>query len=111
MNECDWLRIIAEELKNGSGGGFPIPPGGNPVVGIQEVDNYQVGLTAGTTTVPAGALSISLATSSDFAGTVQGAAVSGTKSISRTAQPGNVCPAFVVTRSSGTYDIYVVTPV
>lgn len=99
--------------KGGSSGVPFVPPtvDGVKVVGIQEVDTFATGLTTANTTVQAGALSIGFNPSSDFTGTIQGAAWTGAKgAITRTAQPGNTCPAFVIARSAGSYDLYVVTP-
>lgn len=95
----------------GSGGGIPVtPPTVNSVkvVGVQEVDTWAT--KSGSYTAVAGALSILFNPSSDFVGTVNGATWSGSDgtapnqgAVSRTAQPGNALPAFVVTLSAGTF--------
>lgn len=87
-----------------------IPPtvNGIKVVGVQEVDTWAT--KSADYTAVAGALSILFNPSSDFVGTVNGATWSGSAgtapnqgAVSRTAQPGNTLPAFVVTRSAGTF--------
>lgn len=107
-------KILLALIGGGPSGGLPYAPptvNGVKVVGIQEVDSFTTTSTTTPKTVPAGALSIGFNPSSDFAGTIQGATWTGAKgAITRTAQPGNTCPAFAITCSGGSYDLYVVTP-
>lgn len=94
-----------------NGSGIPVTPptvNGVKIVGIQEVDTWAA--KSGSYTAVAGALSILFNPSSDFVGTVNGATWSGSAgtaanqgAVSRTAQPGNTLPAFVVTLSAGTF--------
>lgn len=93
-----------------TGSGIPFTPptvNGVKVVGIQETRTPQDGLTTATTTVPAGALSVTVLFSSDFVGTVEGISVTGATAsqFADAANPGNTLPAIVVTRSAGTYSI------
>lgn len=83
------------------------------VVGITEVDAYTTGATSSHTVV-AGSLAIAVNFSSDFTGTVQGSTYTAANqgvALARVAQPGNLLPALAITRSAGSYDYYVVTPV
>jgi len=111
------LALIAGAVQGQGTGGIPVvpptPPGGNPVVGIQETRSAQNGLTAATTTIPAGNLEYLVLVSDDFVGTIAGINVSGTTTLqySDAAQPGNTLPATIITRSAGSYSIAVGGPV
>lgn len=93
------------------GGGASVPPtvNGVKVVGIQEVDTWST--KSADYTEPAGALSIAFKPLTGFTGTVNGqtwAFADG--AVSAVAQPGNTRPAFVITRSGGSYILAVSRP-
>lgn len=106
-----WYQLWKLGGEGGSSGGIPfVPPtvNGVKVVGIQEVDTWAEKVAGYT--AAAGALSILFNPSSDFVGTVNGVAWSGSAGtaanqggVGRTAQPGNTLPPFVVTRSAGSF--------
>lgn len=118
---ADRTEVIRYKIARGiwnliSGGFTPPTVNGVTVAGIQEVDTWAT--KTANYTAAAGALSIAFAPAADFEGSVNGIAWSGSAgtalfqgAVSRVAQPGNVLPAFAVTRSAGTFLIAEARPV
>lgn len=99
MNELDCLRIMVAGWfgVNPTNGTIPFDPsegGGQLVIQSSAV-------TSGGT-VMAGALSVSFVTSSDFSGTINGAAFPASASKSFNAPNGASLPSIAYTRSAGT---------
>lgn len=90
--------------------------GSTVVTNITEHRTISTGLTAATTTVASGGLTISMAFSSDFAGSIamDGGSdqtwVGADGPYNDSPAPSNLLPAYVVKRSAGTYKIVTGTP-
>ncbi len=83
------------------------PPSGNP--GIGPTATLASSAATGNGSVPAGAKSVSFVTSSDWSGTINGAAFPASAAKSITPQQGSVLPAIAYTRSAGTLYIDTLT--
>lgn len=79
--------------------------------GVQRTWTLQAGVTTASATITAGALSVSIVPSADFAGTINGATISGSSSGSvftaRVIAPDTL-PAIAYTRSAGSLTISVI---
>lgn len=90
--------------------------GSTVVTNITEHRTISTGLTAATTTVASGGLTISMAFSSDFVGSIamDGGSdqtwVGADGPYNDSPAPSNLLPAYVVKRSAGTYKIVTGTP-
>lgn len=110
MSNAAWA---AATLAGGTGSALYVtglPPGGTPVTGIAEVLTGSAALSAASTTITAGALSISVVPLTGFVGTIAGSpwadvadSTHAGGTFTYTAQPGNTLPAVTITRSAGSY--------
>lgn len=77
------------------------------VVGIQESWTWGASITTAETVIAAGALFFTILLSDDFEGTLNGRtwALTDARIVPCVPSPGNVCPAFTITRSAGSYSI------
>jgi hypothetical protein len=79
------------------------------VPGVQRAWTLQTAVTAGAT-IAAGAISVSIVPSSDFAGTINGATITGTTNggaFNVRANPPDTLPAIIYTRTAGSLNISV----